>query len=819
VLEQALFRLLPDKPTTEKFDEFIAWASPYGTAGVNHIHAPPYLPDAPYFDWTKSFFGDKDKTKRTYLWTWESNNLGAHHPKKLIQRIDVLGSAGGQLIRPSRFLRMAKAYLNITVYYRNIGSRPGALICAISFLEKSLRLLNDSNNDPTNLCSRTFERAQTLLEESHFSGGVKYDTGRQLEIMAGMLQHGYHSKNFHFSGKGFRLLAQPFSFTSRISQPARVRHIQLNSSDLNRMPRERLTSEKVAALGLAYRKSLALFGPSALPTVMAALAGLALTTVSMRVSDLLTLRRDAIYRKEGEAARLRIRLSRPKIGTSQDLPLSKNLSALAEEMVELLLAYTAAPHKAFAFYLSTFGDDFSAINELYVPENFREILSKSFLTFPEVFAALGIRVPKNGTGTLPQRLDKIPRHHYVVGPGDIWNPNSDAIYKTTYFLCIGDVESYCLLNGLKSDFPSDLGRGLFVSAATADKLIRGRRKNVLRQHLAILFTSGQESIKAVKTTDLKAWLLDQFKSKSLFPHWPYVTKDRNTRFDDALFVRFTTDIDPVSSQGEAATVWWMPTLIVAANISHWITAASAQMPPLLFRAVDVRLKDGSFPSFTLHEIRRYYHTAALLAGAHEVFVDELAGRNSGRQSDHYDMRSPHEILASSIDTFDPESSFVVAGPVADFSFTLNYMDRQSFLYKNAAPKHITEIGGCATDWSLEPCKQYGDCMRCDQHLWRKGDVERLAEIDSRMKYAESMVLVAENKLLQYESPPRSLLLQQQQFKDDIVRCEAILAVERNSTIATGDIVTFAAPTRVTSTHELTAKLAVAAQRKKITREN
>lgn len=816
--EQAMGRPLSGNGPVEKFDNFIQWASPTGTAGVNHIHVDPYMPDAPYFEWSKSFFAHKDKTKRSYLWTWESINLGAGPPLKATERIDFESGVGGRLIRPSRFLRLAKAYLNISIFYRNIRTRPGAMICAISFLEKSLRLLNDSNNDPTKLCLRTFERAQTLLTESRFSGGAKYDTGRELEIMAGMLQHGYHSKNNRFSGQGFNLLSQPFSFTSRITQPPRARYIQLNSPDLKRAPRERISSEKVAAVGLAYRKSLKLFGPLSMPTFMAALAGLALTTVSMRVSDLLTLRRDAIYRQEGETERIRIKLSRPKIGASQDLPLTRKLGALAEEMFEHLLANTAHPHRAFAFYLDIFGENFSAINELYVPEEFREILSKKFLTLPEVYAALDVRLPQSGTGTLPQRLAGISLHHYVATPGDIWNPSGSPIYRTTRFLSIEDVESYCFFNKLELVIPADLDRKLFMSATNADKLIRGRTKNVLRRHLAALFGDGRESTKAIKTLDLKAWMLDQFKSKSSFPHWPYITKDRDTRLDDALFVRFTSDIDTTSPQGKAAKMWWMPTTVVASNISHWITAASAVAPPLLFQAVDVKLKDGSYPSFTLHDMRRYYHTTALLAGAHEVFVDELAGRSSGRQSDHYDLRSPHEILAGSIDTFDPESQFAVAGPIADIAITLKPVDRQTFLYKNAAPKHTTEIGGCATDWSLEPCKQYGDCMRCDQHLWRKGDSERLAEIENRQEYAESMILVAEKKLLQYETAPRSLLLQQQQFKDDIARCQAIFDVECNPNIAHGDIVTFTAPKRVTSAHELTARLAVAAKLKTKTGE-
>lgn len=805
--ELAYFRSAPGHKPREKFDEFIEWASPSGTAGVNHIHVEIYDANAPYFDWSSAFFAHKDKTKRTFFWTWESLHIDAGPPLKISQRISAESSEGGRLIAPSQFLRFAKAYLNITVYYRNIRTRPGALFQAMSSLEKSLRLMNHSNNDPANLNARAFERAQTLLLESDFSAGVKYDAGRELEIMAGMLQNGYHSKNHRFSGKGFKLLSLPFSFTSRISQRARARHYQLNSPDLKQTPRERITSEKVAAVGLAYRKSLAMFGPLAMPTFMAALAGLALTTVSMRVSDLLTLRRDAIYRKDGESDRLRIRLSRPKIGASQDLPLTLKLGDLAEEMHGHLLAYTRPAHKAFSFYLRNFCADFSAIDQLYVPQEFREILAKSFLTVPEVYDAMGLRVPHGGPKYLPQRLAKIQRYDCVDAPGDIWSPGFTRIYKSMRFVSIGMLESYCSLNELTLELPQNLARSLYVSAADADKIVRGTTHRLVRRHLAALFSGGRQAKKVIETAELKTWMLDQFKSRSSFPHWPYVTKDKDVRLDDALFVRFPTNSDPTPGQYDAATFWWMPITVSAERISKWITAANAASPPLLFQAVDVKLKDGRYPSLTLHDMRRYHHTTALLAGAHEVFIDELAGRNSGRQSDHYDLRSPHEILASSIDTFDPDSHFVVTGPIADIALTLKHADRQTFLYKNAAPKHVTEIGGCATDWSLEPCKQYGDCMRCDQHLWRKGDIQRLSQIEERREYAETMVRVAEEKLRQYDSAPRSLILQQQQFKDDLVRCKAILDVELNPLIAPGDIVTFVAPARVTSAHELTARLA------------
>jgi hypothetical protein len=251
----------------------------------------------------------------------------------------------------------------------------------------------------------------------------------------------------------------------------------------------------------------------------------------------------------------------------------------------------------------------------------------------------------------------------------------------------------------------------------------------------------------------------------------------------------------------------MPGPVRADSINRWLSGdASSDGKPLLFRKTDIRLRDGTYPSLTLHDTRKYHHTEALLAGAHEVFIDELAGRKSGTQSDHYDLRSPHEILVQSIDTFDPDVDFDVVGPVADQAQKVKFVDRQTFLYENAAPKHFTDIGGCSTDWSLDPCKQYGDCTRCDQQIWRKGDKKRLPEIEIRRSYTIEMINKAESKIKLHEDPPRPLVLHYQQFKDDLARYDAILAAEANDDIEVGTLVTFSAPPRAMSSSDLTLRL-------------
>jgi hypothetical protein len=223
--------------------------------------------------------------------------------------------------------------------------------------------------------------------------------------------------------------------------------------------------------------------------------------------------------------------------------------------------------------------------------------------------------------------------------------------------------------------------------------------------------------------------------------------------------------------------------------------------------VEVKLTDGRYPSLTLHATRKFHHTKALLAGVQEIFIDELAGRKNGAQSDHYDQRTPHEILSRSIELFDPDSNFTVVGPVAERAALLTAEERAVFLYSNAAPKHVTEIGGCATDWALDPCKQFGDCMRCDQHLWRKGDDKRLKYVHEKHAYARKMLTIADEKISDYETPPRSLVLQRDQFNDELERCRDILAVEEDSKVAIGAIVTFAAPFRTMTAASLTTQLA------------
>lgn len=793
----------------DRFENFINWGAPFGTASINHIHAPNYVGSAPYFDWSHNFLGHGDQNTRSWLLKHEYRQAGrlVFSRGRGTVAPAIYDRAG--LIAAGRFLDFAKAYINVITYYRGLRSPARATVSGLIILEKSLRDLNSGDNNPSNLKCRVFDHAISLLEETDLHQGKQYDIGKEIEIVASMLQTGYSSKTFRFADKGFYLLTRPFAFSSAIRQKPRLRLFTLNSSDIRAQPLPRITNEEVAAVGIAYQKSLVIYGVKDITTFVASVAGLALTTVSMRVSDLLTLRRDAIYKDNSSQERYRIRLSRPKTGASQDLPLTRKLGELAESLFKNILAYSAEAHSALDYYITKFGPNFDAIDELYIPGDLRPLFSLPYLSVAEVYAALRAPLTSEYETLLPGKLQKagLEFFWFIREPGDIWHDNDTRFFSKTKYSTIGAIERHCKNIGLESSFPASVSRNLYISETSASAFIKGHSVRKGLASLSNLFAAGPRARKHIRTDELLQHLLAQFKAAKQYPHWPYTTKDRNTRVNDALLVWHQLARNPYAAAGEAGQLWWQPTLVTAAALGEWINRSWDGGPPELFAKLNVRLRDGSYPSLTLHATRKFHHTKALMAGVQEAFIDELAGRKNGVQSDHYDLRTPHEILSRSIELFDPDNVPSVIGPVATKAALLTPASRNEFLYENAAPKHVTEIGGCASDWALDPCKQFGDCMRCDQHLWQKGDTKRLPFVLTKHNYVTRMLQIADEKLSQYETPPRSLVLQREQFQDEQERCNRILSIEKDDSIAVGTIVTFDAAPRVMTASRLTNQLA------------
>ncbi|MEO7885949.1 MAG: hypothetical protein ABIR76_04355 [Polaromonas sp.] len=698
------------------------------------------------------------------------------------------------------FLPFSKAYLNVICLYKGIRSQNKTTARALAFIECALRNFNQGNNDPANLNRQVIIRADLELQKSAMSDSKKYDIGREIEIFSNMLQSGHHSKNFRFSGKGFHLIDNSFSYSTIQKQ---ARHLRVAVVDVigDKENETRLSGEVAASVGIAFRSAKNNFGVNHRVTFMAAVAAMPLTTVSMRMSDYLSLRHDCLQFDQ-DAERWMISIYRPKIDLHQKLPITQRLTPVSLELVRVIDDYTRESREAFSFYIDRFSEDFESIDELYIPERFRSSFEEPFLSLTSLQKIVGGEGDESsiGLGTPYQGIRSVQVLGVDTG-NDIYSPSKMA--RNLSFLKVYEARRRCLAIGLILPISTEYD-DLFISAPTANQALNRKNPSKLKPILDQLWCDGRPATVFVPTETVKVYLLSKFKAQK-FPHWPYTAKDRKLRLDHALLVLFSFKSNQLPIAENKDDGWWCPRQMTAPLIEHWISQYQGGAP-LLFSSLNIKLRNGSWPSFTLHDLRKYHHTEALLAGASEPFIDELAGRHGGRQSAHYDKRTAHEVVTGSMEVFDPNQDFSVYGPIADqVPIGITVVERGAFLFENAAPKQVTEVGGCSTDWSLNPCPQFGDCMRCNKSLWRKGDRKRLPRIRALHDYAQSMLLIAEGKILpgQEQAPLRRHI---QQHRDTISRCEEIFAVEANPDIEIGAIATFNSAPLAMSTADLVVKL-------------
>ena len=793
------FRIDPESSTNEsRLQSFINWASPDGSAGISNIHSPGYDASLPYFEYSKDFLPTAHLTTRSWFVRQEHLNDKKIFSKARNGNDPVILNANA-LISDGPFLRFAKAYINVVTFYKGIRTHPKATVTALICVEKALRILFEGTSDPSRSSALVFDRALRLLTEcKNLGDGKKYDAAQEMKVLAGMLHGGHHTKTFRFGENGFNLISGArFQFVSML-KAKRGRPKGSVFDDL--LPIESnhcLTSEDVAALGLAYRRACSPTDGHRAGAFIAALACLPLTTVPMRPSDLSGLRRDALYEEPDVAdKRSRIRIFRPKIDTFQELPVPKALSSLAHEFFQTALDYSEDAHLAFVFYLNRFQDQ-ASITKLFIPERLRDIFDQPYLTLDEVEVALETRYDSPG-GFANTICEPLTQYLFAVEPNDL--------YECTKAKCsvarISWIVQECSIYGIKFVVPHDVSPQRFIHATQALKMVTksARAKELI---LSIFERNSFISEFRIRSSQLERLLLEDFKARQL-PHWPYASKDKVVRLDESLAVWTAQSPNAQLKRGDQSSLWWKVGPVVPAVFSRWLGSvgnAPSSKPPILFKLLNIKKRDGSYPSVPIYATRKYHHTQALLAGASPPLLDVLAGRSSGWQSTHYDLRTPHEILTQSIETFDPDSDYPVMGPVAEMApMDMTVVERRTFMFDNASPKHITEAGGCNTDWSLNPCEMFGDCMRCDKSDWMKGDLKRVTWVVETRDHALTMVQRGAVKML--ANPlSQSIAKQVRQFEETIARCNRILDIEADASISPGTIVTFAAAATAMTTFQ------------------
>lgn len=567
---------------TERFQQFITWAQPFGTAGISDLHSAPYTAQDPWFSWGTRLLPHGQKHAKTWLVRWEYfgrdreifGRARAGKPPLILQPNALISGS---------FVAFSKAYLNVITLYKGIRSPSRALPVALILIEYSLRKLYRGSNNPINLNRQVILRADLELQNSSLSSTLKYDAGREIEIFAHMLQSGYHSKSLRFDGRGFRLIKDHFAY---VTCQKMVRHVRVGALDMSPTTESepRLSGETVAAVGLAYRQAMRRFGPDHRITFMAAVAAFPLTTVSMRMSDYLGLRYDCLEPDE-MTKKLKISIYRPKPDLYQDLFIARKLTPIILELFEFIKDYTSEVRDAFSFYIERFGEDFESINELYVPERFRALLDKPFTpvsTIPSIWDA-GTAEKHIINGTTPWTQIGLTKSVLGVDEAqDIYLPS--RLGGDVKYLKLSEARRRCFEHGIVLRIPL-AHDDLYISATVANGSLKPRKGETWMPALREIWSEGRNATAYFSTDSLKLCLLAKFKQQK-FPHWPFTAKDRKLRLDHALLLQFDKQTKLPSTLDSKTSRWWSPRQMVASSIDNWIS--QYQTGPALLFSVSVR---------------------------------------------------------------------------------------------------------------------------------------------------------------------------------------------------------------------------------------
>lgn len=558
-----------------RFDEFIAWAEPGGLGGFDGSHHERYEREDPFFACGKALLPHSHFNSRSWFVKQEYLEQAAPDSYYSRARGDSRPEIKNPLamIKPGRFLSFGKAYVNVYCQIRGVRSLPKATVAALIYLEKSLRDLNKGDNDPSNISHTAFHRAALAIQRSGMVQSQCFDTGKALEHLALLIQGGGRLKGDkkHSAFPGFKLINASFSFKSPIKSPPKFGKKLENEGP--HADNGQLTSEEVASVGLAYRRALERFGPEGAPTFIAALIGLTLTTTSMRASELLSLRSDALYEAKDEA-RHRLRIFRPKIAIEQDVPISRKLSQLATEIFDILKHHSTDARAALAFYIKQSPDSFDGIHTLYIPAHIKPLLTPPYLTKEQAHKIINPDIACKRS--FPQCLTKIKSLVFFIdAPGDIYGtPSIHPMVR------ICDIINECQNLGTVTQVPADANIQQYVSMKMALKLIGANRDNKpALLTLQSLFSSKKARVGAsrIPRDAVVNHLLSDFK-KSSFPHWPYTSKDRKIRLDEALAVHFEANRDSNIERGTQREVWWLPRQLSIQALGQWLSGRNKYPP-------------------------------------------------------------------------------------------------------------------------------------------------------------------------------------------------------------------------------------------------
>lgn len=249
-----------------------------------------------------------------------------------------------------------------------------------------------------------------------------------------------------------------------------------------------------------------------------------------------------------------------------------------------------------------------------------------------------------------------------------------------------------------------------------------------------------------KTLEAEWWELFLKKWKSAFgADWPYAvnTEAYKLEADRAMLLVYDGQLDPREKYQNRLFLGTPNTKVLIGILSGKVAANGVLS---VFRRLDIRLPDGSYPSIQTHQLRHFLNTMAQRAGLPEPVIAAWSGRRNVAQNAVYDHRTDAERLrahgyavadydeAQVDDLLARQVGQAFEGTIAPPSIEVLSATEASVRELNRQLMiSITQFGFCVGDLKSDPCPYAMNCLSCARLVVCKGAAKAKALIEDKLR--------------------------------------------------------------------------------------
>jgi len=203
----------------------------------------------------------------------------------------------------------------------------------------------------------------------------------------------------------------------------------------------------------------------------------------------------------------------------------------------------------------------------------------------------------------------------------------------------------------------------------------------------------------------------------------------------------------------------------------------------IFERLGYKDKNEQPFKITSNNFRHWLNTLALEGGLSEHILARWSGRKRIADNAAYDHESGLDMARRVRMKLNNGEAI---GPIPEYVQTIrDPIDRQEFIDTMVHTAHVTELGGCLHDWSVDPCAKHGACTYCPEHIIIKGDPIQKNRAEVMLKDTRRLIEQAEKELADGTYGANNWLVH---HKKVAARLERILAVHNDPNIPDGTIV-------------------------------